>query len=108
MAQDRDRERPAGSGNDVAAERFALLLGERWRSAGDGIYVLVDAGRETAEADQVRSASAANSLKHVGRGERSDRGRTELRIDRRQVRRDRLIHVHRHSIDQVAAPLIGL
>ena len=51
--------RPEHASDDAAAETFARLLGERWQTTGDGIYVLADDAEEATEGSEQTKYGAA-------------------------------------------------
>lgn len=57
-------EGPEHASDAVAAETFARLLGERWQTTGDGIYVLADEAEEATEGGE-QTQSQATTLRPI-------------------------------------------
>ena len=75
-----DEERNAGSSSQARDDLFGQVLGERWETAGDGIYRLTASGAPTL-------AEPADELEDVPGPSRSlaeDSGDNDLRTSKRR------------------------
>ena len=65
MGHAKHDERPEQAIRDAAAGPFARLLGERWQTTGDGIYILADDAEEAAE-DSEQTPFEATAVRPKG------------------------------------------